>query len=369
MTKKWAWGRRPDGRPRNASWHVAAATMLLFVGLVALAPASAHTAAPPPDHMVRLLHDCNDDQFGGDGGGTGYDLHALDLYEAWRDGLGDAVVFKLILNGQGAATIRLDLTADGTARSYSWTTSGSAWSGSFDRVHHQSDIGDGDRFALEGTLALSTLGVAVGAVLDDYTLTAVVGGDEGDHVPGYDGGPLGSCTDNFQRPDYTTKGPVQYASVNIRETEVSVDVGEERFLNVEAENKLKDSVQTVTLTQSGGDGVLVRFHIPSGGSDYSRSHEKELAKRGKPGDSTLIHLAVQGEEAGASGVITVTLTTELGGRVQDQVAYGVGAAAPPTDGADGTDDGDGDGNDIPAVGPVAAAAAVVSAIAWARRRP
>ena len=111
------------------AWAVAAFLLVPF--------AVAHGAPDPRGHETRLLADCNDDYFGGDlnSGRTGYDLHALDVREAWDPSLGDVVILRLILNGAGASDIEVSFTSPSGPFSAGWSTSGGGWTAQgFDRM-------------------------------------------------------------------------------------------------------------------------------------------------------------------------------------------------------------------------------------------
>lgn len=313
---------------------------LLAVALL-LPLAAAHTAAPPRAMEVRLLHDCNDDYIGDSPTATsrpGYDLHALDVREAWSQALGHHLVFRLVLNGDGPSNIKLALQADGASKSYSWTTSGNSWTGTFDEVHHITNLQDGERFALEGAVKRSRLAVDVGDELTGYTLTGSDGGDEHDHVPGNDSG-LGGCSDNFQRPDYELKGPVQYVGASFDESSVSVQAGREKFVALRVTNLLRDAAQSATISLDGD----LRLHNPDT-NQYVQSATFDLNKKGSAGSDSFIHVAVTGDTPG-TGTATATITTNLGGRVAQSLEYTITEGAATTTTSDAPD-----GEDAPGVG-------------------
>lgn len=339
--------------------------IVLLALLVLLAPlASAHTAAPPRSDYTRLLHDCSDDYFGGDGfgnGADGYDLHSVDLREAWSSTLSHHVIFRTILNGEGPSTLTLTFKADGASKSYTWQGEGSSWTGSFDDVTYFDDLDDGPRFALEGAIKRSTLGLSVGDKITDVRLVGSHNGDTHDSVPGDDTGALQSCTDQYNPgTGYTLKGPVQYVSAAFQQTDVEVENGQETFVTLDLSNLLRDAAQSATVRLSS-DGEGVRLHDPRTG-EYVTTGTFDLNKRGSAGSSSFIHVAVGG--ATGSGTATVTVTTDLGGRVTQQLDYEI---LPPGETATTTSTTaqQEDGEDAPAA-PIALL--LVGLVLLARRR-
>lgn len=301
---------------------------LLIAGLLLAPLAVAHVAAPPRSDFTRLLHDCNDDYFGGDsaiGGRDGYDIHTLEVKEAWNSALGHHLVFRTILNGEGPSTITLSMKAGSATKSYEWSTGGSSWTGTFDRVEKKDDVDDGDRFALEGAVKRSTLGASVGQKLTDYTLQGSDGGDDHDSVPGNDNS-LGACQDNFRRPDYALQGPVQYLDASFDEESVSVKAGSETFVSLEYRNALRDAAQRLTIELDAGGAISL--HDPDTNT-YVDSKTLDLNKRGSGGDGGFIHVAVRGDTP-SEGVATATLTTSLGGREVVELPYTITAGDAPT---------------------------------------
>lgn len=303
--------------------------LALFALLLLVPSALAHGAPPERSFESRLLHDCVDDYFGGDGFGSsnrdGYDIHSLDVREAWSQALGNHVVFRIILNGEGQTTVTLSLKADGASKSYAWSGSGTSWTGTFDKVTviGSNVIQDGDRIALEGAVKFTTLGVAVGDSLRDYKLVGSNGGDTHDSVPGDDTGALSSCDDSevYARPDYKLRGPVQYVDADFDQTSIQVPAGREEFVTLDLENLLSDAAQRITVTLEGGDAV--RLHDPRT-NKYVETGSFDLDKKRSGGTShlTFIHVAVAGDAA-SSGTATATITTDLGGRIVRSLDYTV----------------------------------------------
>ncbi len=76
--------------------------------LVAVGSVAGHPGPPPEAGFTRALHDCNDDQPGGDAfAGNGHDLIALDLAEGPAGSHTHLLLLRLYLNG-GFATNQLD---------------------------------------------------------------------------------------------------------------------------------------------------------------------------------------------------------------------------------------------------------------------
>ena len=374
MTNPFRWRSQ---RPRSAFASpnlIGALTGALTTAFVVVAlavPAAAHGAPNPRSMDTRILHDYNDDCGGHDLGdncrGT-HDLIALDLREAYDDELGDVVVFRLILDqGTAGATLRdvVSIKAGSATKSYEFRTSDDAsFTGTFERVSGPHDLGDGTRFAVEGTVRLATLGVASGDRLSEFSVRAYRGATEGDLMPGTYRTALGTDGPEpaseqgdptfFRAPSYRLKGPVQYASMQADRSSVQVPSGGEVLVSLDVRNLLNDQAQTVRLTASGAHA---RFHDPDGSTGYTDRYEADLPRRG----STVVHLAVQGPD-GASGTLTVDLRTDLGGRTILVLPYGVGSATLPETTPTG-------GRGAPAGAWVALAAvgfALLGAVRWAR---
>lgn len=340
--------------------RVLAAGLLLLL----LAPlAAAHTAAPPRSDYTRVLHDCEDDWFGDDSGlgsgRDGYDLHTLDVREAWSEALGHHVIFRTILNGEGSATITLSLKADGASKSYTWTGSGSSWTGTFASIKVDNSLNDGPRFALEGTVKRSTLGADVGDKLTEYRLSSTIDGDDGDAVPDDNTNAVQSCR-NVYNPagGFTLKGPVQYVEAAFGEQDVQVKAGQETFVTLDLKNKLRDAAQTVDVSISGD----LELHEPES-NQYVKSASFDLNKRGSGGDASFIHVAVGGDTPG-KGTATVTITTSLGGRITETLDYEILAAGATTTTSDAPDEPDAPDEESPGLGLLA----LIGLLAVAARR-
>ena len=100
--------------------------VLLGFALLAAPFALAHAAPPPPAYQDRLLHDCMDDYQGGDATTkVGHDVHALDMWEHYDAGLGEAAITFSVISTRGypagttdrpTLTIRLTFEAGGKAQ-------------------------------------------------------------------------------------------------------------------------------------------------------------------------------------------------------------------------------------------------------------
>ena len=324
---------------------------------------TAHAAPDPRDFQTRLLHDCIDDA-GADGlVSTGYDLHSLDLWEAW-DGSRLLVHFRAVLNGDGPATITLAFQAGGAAKSYAWTTSnGDSWSpegfrsgGKRDDVWVNNDPSqgrDGDRFALHGTVRAADLG-GVDTRLTGFRLASDDNGRD-DEVPGFDG-LAGDCRSPYRKDAHVLAGPGGYATLSVADKPLLADTV--NFLDVRMENVLRSDAQQATLRITGHSGeATARLHDPDG--DYVETASFPLGKKGSAGSLRILHLALEGPP-GAEGTVSLELTTDLGGRETLSHAYRFPAATPsPTTSTDGEEGSPGLG--------ILSVLAALAALASARR--
>jgi hypothetical protein len=338
----------------DAALRAPLACLVLLAAAVALVPAASAHGVAKPDANVRLLQDWTDD-CGGDGGSLqgsckgSNDLIAVDLIEKAASG-GDLGVFRLYLDkGQsGTHAITVSLTTPAGARSYTVQSSDdSHFTGSgFASVGNAVPINDGTRFYVEAAVHLSDLG-GPGAKVSGFKAEAKQNGAVGDFMPGGCHNTLGDCVHtsasdgeggNFERPDYTLRGPTYYASVNSPGAQ-SVAAGDERIVQLDLKNELRATAQAFSLSVSGADGVQARFHNPSAatGEGYSDTIQVDL----KGGESTFAHLALQGQTAGASGTLTLTVSTDQGGRTQVSIPYTLTAGADTggDTGSDGSSDG------------------------------
>jgi hypothetical protein len=381
----------------RALGHLRAAIPALLAFLVLLAPlAAAHGPGPAMDQDARLLADHNDDCGGDDVGalsscrGT-HDLVSLDVREL-HEGGSDLVVFRFLLNGGNAADgLRdvLSLKADGAAKTFEIrTTNNQDFQGTgFTSVSKALPTGDGTRFIVEATVRRDSLG-PVGAKLTEFKVEAFRGSTSGDYMPGGYHGPVGQVSDPDQSPPtnrvagclrpgtqqieqahcYRLRGPGYYVALDDPGSQ-QVPADGEVLVVLQLRNQLPNTAQALTVTATAADGVRARFHDPAsgGGEGYAAELRIDLPK----GGSTSSHLALDQATAGASGAVTVTVTTDLGGRLQLAVPFEVvtGAAPNPTPTAgDGDADNGGGGRfGAPGPGPALALLALATA-AWAARR-
>lgn len=331
------------------------ATVALLVAL-ALVPAAAAHGVSKPDADVRLLQDWNDD-CGGDGGAISgsckgsNDLIALDLIEK-ADPSGDLGVFRLFMDkGQsGSHDVVISMGTPGGAKAYTvHSTDDSHFSGSgFVSVGNAVPLNDGTRFTVDAAVRLSDLG-GPGAKLSGFKVDAKQNGAVGDFMTGGCHNAVGDCVHNsasdsdggnFVKPDYTLRGPTYYVSVDSPGPQ-QVNLDDESLVQLDLKNELRATPQGVTLSVAGADGVEARFHDPAAaqGSGYTETYRIDL----KGGQSTFAHLALKGTTAGASGTLTLTATTDQGGRTQVTVPYTVGS-----DGAGGETGSGGEPSSEPA---------------------
>lgn len=336
--------------------------LAILLAMAMIPMASAHASAPPPDYMVRLLHDCNDDYFGDDSSITsrpGHDIHSLDLREAWSSELGNHVVFKIILNGDDDETITVALSAGGS-KSYDFVRNNGVWSGTFAKVRHIEDIGDGNRFALEGSVRVSSLG-SIGDTLRSFTVTGKSGGDTHDRIPGNDA-QLGGCSDNYERPDYRLAGPIQYVSADFEDDDITAKQGIESLVALDLVSLTRDASQTVKVSLEG-DGARLRLHDPDSGA-YVEEAEFDLSRLGNQGQGKTIHIAIEGDSAG-EGQATATITTSLGGRLVRTLDFTVTPADQEPAPDEGTEETPPKDEESPGAGLLLP---LLIAFAWIRRR-
>lgn len=303
---------------------------LAILVLLAFVPVSGHGAPVAKDQDIRLLHDCNDDYHGSDsgiGGRAGYDLHTLDIREVYTNGA-NALVFRIILNGDGPAEIDVNFKVGSAAKTYTFTKA-SSWTSTFDKLTMPSDIEDGERFVLEGTIAWSKIGASTGSKISDYNAVGTYP-DGTDSLREFNGPALSACDDKTvffpdangdKIPDaYTLRGPVQFFASTVKETDVTVQVGERKLVEIQVANKLQSS-QNVELRASNGALIDVEFHNID--SDvYDEVGRIGLGAKGTLSGTKVLHIVVEGVAAG-SGSIEVVTTSTVGGRVVKTLNYDV----------------------------------------------
>jgi hypothetical protein len=322
--------------------------LVALVSALALVPLAAAHGVPKPDADVRLLQDWTDD-CGGDGGAIqgackgSNDLIALDLIEK-ADAAGDLGVFRLFMDkGQsGTHDVSLSLSTPNGGKSYTLhSTDDAHFSGSgLVSVGNAVSLNDGTRFSVDAAVRLSDLG-GPGAKLSGFKVEAKQNGAVGDFMPGGCHNKIGDCQDcppaqqtcqwdndggRFVKPDYTLRGPTYYITLKGPDGSQHAEVGTETLVQVEANNEIQDTPQDVHFAVSDATGVRARFHNPST-NQYTDTYDVSLPQGGacRCSGKTFIHLTLNGETGGASGILTVTATTTLGGRTTVSIPYTVAA--------------------------------------------
>jgi len=314
-------------------------TLVALFALVLLAPAAtAHCAALPRDQDTRLLQDYADEckVDGGTNDCHGSDeLIALDIQEKW-DGSKDVAVFRYIMDkGQAGAhkdTVTVT-TPKGTMSLAVQSSDDTRWAngGGFDTVSTGQGLGDGSRFLVEGTVAMDKLG-KTGDPLTSVKVEADTGGSVGDYMPGTCHNAIGDCPPAlggdacYYNPttSYKLRGPSYYATLNAG-TPPTLVVGAEQIVQLDVKSLFGHASQQVTMTVSTAAGVTARFHDAAAGNGkgYSPTLTFPLSAQQSYG----AHLALQGDQAGAQGVLTVALTTDLGGHAVAQIPFKVSGTA------------------------------------------
>ncbi|MEA3136217.1 MAG: hypothetical protein QOC71_498 [Thermoplasmata archaeon] len=380
---------------RRPSAPATAALTLALALLLAIPMAAAHGAPSAKDQDTRLLADHNDDCGGDDPGSLSncrdtHDLIALDVRER-NDGGQDVVVFRLFLNGGKASDgLRdvLTLKADGAMKAFELRTTNNqdfqnTGADKFDSVSKAISINDGTRFVVEASVRRDSLGPVDGK-LTDFKVDAFRGSTSGDYMPGGYQSAIGPVADPQQSPAtnriagclkpgtqqveqshcYRLRGPGYYIGADDPGAQ-SVEAGSETIVQVSLHNQLRSTPQSLTLTVTGADGVRARFHDPNAASGEGYSDTMRIDLPG--GGSTSTHVALDQGEDGASGTLTVTVTTDLGGLTQVQVPYSVVAGAAPAD-ASPTGGSEDDSKGLPGPAPLVLALGLVAAALAARRR-
>jgi MYXO-CTERM domain-containing protein len=324
---------------RAVSRAAAMRTLTVLLGAAVLLASGAAAHGPPAkrDQDFRLLADHNDDCGGDDGGalsecGGAHDLVGLDVRETHDAALGDVVAFRFILNG-GSGTLKdvLTLKAGSSTKTFELRTSDNQ---AFDDTGFDSvTVGpalngdgsqDGDRFVVEATVKLATLGGA-GVLLDDYVVESYRGSTRGDVMPGcyYNalGSKVSSCSPGddqtqFERVNgYALQGPTYYAKAATPQAEVAA--GSSTEVEVEVTNLLRSTAQTATVQVSSPPSVTAVWK--DGRTDATTL---DLPK----GGTAKATLRVEADAGAQGGDIVLTLTTNLGGRSVHSVPVKVGAS-------------------------------------------
>lgn len=316
---------------------------LLVAALAALsllAPlVAAHGIDPVPDDSWQiLLQDRTDDC--GPEAGPGQDCHGADalvglaLKEVW-DGSQDQLVFRFYLD-KGTTPPFVDtltLNTPGGAKTLALQSNDdktfTAASG-FDSVSGTTHVSTGTRFIVEGTVSPAHLGVNVGDALTNYHVESKSNGNAGDEMPGGCHNTVGDCTASNSGEyvygggsgSYTVRGPSYYVTLTGPQGTQTATVGQDlpTPIQLTLANGFHHLSQSVTLGIGGADGVTAGFHS---GDPSGAQYQPQLTLPLDGDTSTVLHLNLHGDRAGASGTLTITATTDKGGLTTLQVPYTV----------------------------------------------
>jgi hypothetical protein len=312
--------------------------LAVFLALLALPTVGAHAAPASRDYETRLIHDCVDDYYGGDMAQNkdGHDVIALDLRENYVQEFGDSLVFRLIMNGGYSGSVRPILKDDiifstaAAEKHFAFTTTDNRqFQSTFDSMSGPTQVmdngkSDGTRFALEGTLKLSTVGLKPGDTIRDFRVDSYVGANRADYMPGtYDtlGQPAPvSCTGNTLRPDHRLQGSGTYVDLRFERDAVQVRPGQDQMVQATIKNRLAEA-QAVTVSVSHGNGYDAGVHSPTS-NVLSHSSNVDVPAQGE----TIVQIRVKGYDPGARGTVPVDLYTDLGGHTSKFFAVNVGTA-------------------------------------------
>lgn len=315
-----------------------------FVLLLVVPLAAGHGAPPPRAQDTYLLDDHNDDCGGHmatdpDRCNGTHDLVALHVQEAHDPVLGDVVKFRFFLNkGQAADGLRdvLTLKANGATKTFELRTTNNAdFQGTgFDHVakaipvRFPSGSTDGDRFLVEATVKSTALG-GIGAKLTDYKLEAFRGSNNarGDYMPGgaYNGiidnanpDQGDEATNRVRTSGYVLTGPTYYAKTT-PPSNVQLTTGGTKEVQVALGNLLRSADwptnQIATLSVTSPNGLAASF-------DGAASTAVDLPATG----TVNVPLQIASQGGPLTGQLTLTVTTNLGGRTIHTVPVTVEAA-------------------------------------------
>jgi hypothetical protein len=362
------------------------AVFVIGLALVLAAPAVlAHGPPAAPEYQTRLLADCVDDYFGGDGVGdkNGHDVISLDVQEQYDDAFSTNVLrFRLTLNGGFAGsgspvlTDHIHFTTPSGARSYYvQTTDNKAFTTTFDRVDPPkpllvSGAQDGTRFYVDAVIKWSTLGVSAGQKLTQFRVESFIDATRGDYMPGtYDGDLLTpTCKEEaasgapYGPVDLGIRGPSQYAKLTPSANTVSLVPGGARIVPIDLDNLLKRTAQSFTLTVEAPAGVGARFH-DAVTNQYTTTGTADLAG----GGSTSIHVEFNATSSAQDGPAKVIVKSSFGGRSEAGLSVSIGGGAPTTSASANTSPNPTTGGEAPTIGSFIAAAAIGGAAWWRRR--
>ncbi len=318
--------------------------LILLAGALVAPEANAHGAPTPGESFTRLLADQNDD-CGGDGGAqTGScrgadDLIALDIQETWR--AGNTLVFRFWLDKGSTYPITNTLTFASTAgpKTLAMTTSDDGTfesAAGFDGIGSTRSVADGDRFTVDGYVAVAKLGLNVGDKLSNFRVESKSGSNLGDVMPGSCKTNLGAdCpppapgqdSTSYTKPDYTLRGPTYYATITTGATSIEASAGgDSNSVQIQVRNTLLHQNQVLTVTVTSLDGAVAGLYVGSDPVAGAYLSKVEVALSGKA--MATVHVRLHGERDAAQGAVGIIVTTDLGGRNELQLPYHVTAAQP-----------------------------------------
>jgi hypothetical protein len=384
---------------RAASALAVAAALLLSAPL-----AAAHGAAPPADYLTRLLSDYSDDWFGTV---DGHNVIALDGYTQWNESLGgDVVVLRLILDGGWARTSaatgtpelaeHITFQANGKDQEYAIHTEDNqefsaelgfkAVRGPFPQLTADGTQ-DGTRFFVEGLIPFGDLGVKAGDALGGFFVQGEAGDSEADAMPQYDvvpGGTVPSASDDVHSDvgTWTVPGTDRYVKTAVPSTLGAVPVSGDLVVNATFANQFNESQSVMAMAY--GDGVLVGFGaapatnssmgmldvaaLKSGALALHVARDTRATAAPATGNTTHAHGNATAASAPSQGVVTLVVTSSLGGHQALALRFDV--AQPPATASNATtehDDHDHEGSkDSPS--PALPLVAVALAMVLLRRR-
>jgi hypothetical protein len=273
------------------------------------------------------------------------------VQEAHRDA-GDVLVFRFWMDKGKTYPITDTLVVGGKTLAIK-TSDDATFSvaSGFDSTLNAHGIGDGSRFTVDATVSYASLGVSPGGKLTGFTVTSKSSSGDGDFMPGGCHNTLGDCVDTGGQSgtqyiagggsgSYTLRGTGYYLDLTgpsgTQAAQLGQDLSSPIMLNLA--NKFHRLDQTVTLTVSGADGVTAGFHS---GDPSGASYKAPLTVKVNGDSGTILHLNLHGDRAGATGTLTITATSDLGGVNTVQVPYEVKQSSGATDATSGTGATDG----------------------------
>jgi len=294
----------------------------------------------------------------------------------------DTMVFRFSMDTgvRYPITDTLTLSAGGVTKTLKMTTTddhhfaNTGWDSIGDAVPIANEP---TRFTVDAKITEAHLGVGPGQAITNFRVDSQSSLGAGDFMPGGCHQLSGDCAHTSASDEnganyvagggsgsYTLRGTGYYLKVD-DDGAASVGVGEEHIVQLTLSNELRRTDQTVTGTLTGADGVTARFHDP--GSPSGQGYSDSISVAVPKGGQNIVHVAVAGVTAGASGTLTLTFRTNLGGVTTHTVSYTVGSGG-STDG--GTDGGSAPpaAHKSPGAGPAALLLATFALAVALRRR-